>query len=93
MVFQGGVYAFEEKQARPPQPEEREKEKIKRSQPSEGNQAACPDQRTLRAGRQAAHRTAYRDGHSTSDEEVKSGHKGRLRQGFFFNSEEFFGQR
>jgi len=30
IVFLGGLYAREEKQARPPQPEEREKEKIKR---------------------------------------------------------------
>src|SRR5438552_12026015 len=46
IVFLGGLYALEEKQARSPQPEEREKEKIK-TPPSSGDLVTRPDQRTF----------------------------------------------
>jgi hypothetical protein len=50
--------ASKKKQARPPQPEEREKEKIKTPKPSFGDSVTRPDQLTFRAGHHTAHRTA-----------------------------------
>src|SRR5437667_12677798 len=53
IVFLGGLYAREEKQARPPKPEEREKEKIKTPQQSSEELVTRPDTRTYVAGNKA----------------------------------------